>query len=53
MQDKGSEFDAVEAARLNPSESFLRFIRRQVLARTAGADARAVTGAGPEKISAF
>ena len=44
MQDKGSEFDGVEAARPNPSESFLRFIRRQVLARTAGADARAAFG---------
>jgi ATP-dependent DNA helicase DinG len=34
------DLDGVEPARPNPSEAFLRLIRRQVLARTAGADGR-------------
>ena len=45
MQDDGPDFAGVEAARPNPSEAFLRLIRRQVLARTAGADGRAAAGA--------
>jgi ATP-dependent DNA helicase DinG len=44
MQDTGPEFDGVEPARPNPSEALLRLIRRQVLARTAGADARPSSG---------
>jgi ATP-dependent DNA helicase DinG len=40
MHEEGPELDAVEPARPNPSEEFLRLIRRQVLARTAGADGR-------------
>jgi ATP-dependent DNA helicase DinG len=44
MQEDGPEFDGVEQARPNPSEAFLRLIRRQVLARTAGADARIAFG---------
>ena len=40
MQEDGPELDGVEPARPNPSEAFLRLIRRQVLARTAGADGR-------------
>jgi ATP-dependent DNA helicase DinG len=39
------ELSGVEPARANPSEAFLRLIRRQVLARTAGADARQAIGA--------
>ena len=34
------DLEGVEPARPNPSEAFLRLIRRQILARTAGADAR-------------
>jgi ATP-dependent DNA helicase DinG len=40
MAEAGPEFDGVEPARPNPSEAFLRLVHRQVLARTAGADAR-------------
>ncbi len=32
------EFGAIEPARVNPTEAFLRLVRRQVLARTSGAD---------------
>nr|WP_294566073.1 ATP-dependent DNA helicase [uncultured Rhodopila sp.] len=39
MHEEGPEFDAIESARPNPSEAFLRLIRRQVLARTAGPEA--------------
>nr|WP_294502016.1 ATP-dependent DNA helicase [uncultured Rhodopila sp.] len=39
MHDEGAELDGIEPARPNPSEAFLRLIRRQVLARTAGPDA--------------
>ncbi|HEY1412246.1 MAG TPA: ATP-dependent DNA helicase [Rhodopila sp.] len=44
QEQEGAEFDGVEPARPNPSEAFLRLIRRQVLARTAGADARPAFG---------
>lgn len=39
MHDEGPDFDGIEPARPNPSEAFLRLIRRQVLGRTAGPDA--------------
>ena len=45
MAGDDPEFDSVEPARPNPSEAFLRLIRRQVLARTAGADGRPTFGA--------
>lgn len=38
------DFEGVEPVRPNPSETFLRFIRRQILARTAGADGRPAFG---------
>ena len=38
------DFEGVEPVRPNPSETFLRFIRRQILARTAGADGRPTFG---------
>ncbi len=44
MQEDGPELDAGDAARSNPSEAFLRLIRRQVLARTLGADTRPSAG---------
>jgi ATP-dependent DNA helicase DinG len=40
MHDEGPALEGIELTRTNPSESFLRLIRRQVLARTAGAEAR-------------
>jgi ATP-dependent DNA helicase DinG len=39
MHDEGPDLDGIEPARPNPTEAFLRLIRRQVLARTAGPDA--------------
>ncbi len=52
MQEaEGGGFDGVEASRPNPTEAFLRLIRRQVLARTAGADAR--TGFGSIECDVF
>jgi ATP-dependent DNA helicase DinG len=50
MQEEGPEPDGpnlegIEPARSNPSEALLRLIRRQVLARTAGADGRPSFGA--------
>jgi ATP-dependent DNA helicase DinG len=44
QQEDGPDLDGVEPARPNPSEAFLRLIRRQVLARTAGADGRPTFG---------
>jgi ATP-dependent DNA helicase DinG len=44
MQEEDPDFEGVEPARPNPSEAFLRLIRRQVLARTAGAETRAAFG---------
>ncbi len=43
--DEGPELGGVEPARPNPSEAFLRLVHRQVLARTAGAEARPNAGA--------
>jgi ATP-dependent DNA helicase DinG len=39
MHDEGPDLDGIEPARPNPTEAFLRLIRRQVLARTAGPEA--------------
>jgi ATP-dependent DNA helicase DinG len=44
MQEDGPELEGGEPARPNPSEGFLRLIRRQVLARTGGADPRLAGG---------
>ena len=44
QEGEGAGFDGVEAGRTNPSEAFLRLIRRQILARTAGAEARTAFG---------
>ncbi len=44
QQAEMPELDGAEPARPNPSEAFLRLIRRQVLARTVGADARPAFG---------
>jgi len=38
MHQDAAELNGVEPARPNPAEVFLRLVRRQVLARTAGAD---------------
>jgi ATP-dependent DNA helicase DinG len=38
MHEPDPDLEGVEPARPNPSEAFLRFVRRQVLGRTAGAD---------------
>ena len=45
IHDEGPELDHIEPARPNPSEAFLRLIRRQIMARTAGADPRAASTA--------
>jgi ATP-dependent DNA helicase DinG len=39
MHDEWADLEGLEPARPNPTEAFLRLIRRQVLARTAGPDA--------------
>ena len=39
LHEAGPELDGIEPARPNPSEAFLRLVRRQVLARTRGGDA--------------
>jgi ATP-dependent DNA helicase DinG len=44
MREDDPDLEGVEPARPNPSEAFLRLIRRQVLARTAGAEARVAFG---------
>jgi ATP-dependent DNA helicase DinG len=44
QEEEGAELQGVEPVRPNPSEGFLRLIRRQVLARTAGPDARPAFG---------
>lgn len=38
LGEKPPEMDGIEPARVNPTEAFLREVRRQVLARTTGAD---------------
>ena len=45
MHEEGPQLDAVEPARGNAAEAFLKLIRRQILARTAGADTRPSFGA--------
>jgi ATP-dependent DNA helicase DinG len=44
MHEEGPEFDGVGPQRPNPSEALLRLIRRQVLARTVGAESRPAFG---------
>jgi ATP-dependent DNA helicase DinG len=39
LHEAGPELDGIEPRRPNPSEAFLRLVRRQVLARTRGGDA--------------
>jgi len=44
IQDESPELDHIEPVRPNPSEAFLRLIRRQIMARSAGPDARPTFG---------
>ncbi len=47
LHEAGQELDGIEPARPNPSEAFLRLVRRQVLARTAGGDVTPSPAARP------
>jgi ATP-dependent DNA helicase DinG len=53
MHDEGPPLDGIEPARPNPTEAFLRHIRRQVLARTAGLVAGSGAGADPGRGATF
>jgi ATP-dependent DNA helicase DinG len=47
LQQAGPELDGIEPARRNPSEEFLRLVRRQVLARNRGGDTDGPSQAAP------
>jgi ATP-dependent DNA helicase DinG len=45
LSEEGPELDGLDAGRPNPTEAFLRFVRRQVLARIGGAGADPIRSA--------
>jgi ATP-dependent DNA helicase DinG len=53
IHDEGPELDESEPTRTNPTEAFLRLIRRQVLARTSGTEAGRGGGFGTLECDVF